>query len=95
MKKNQVNQDSSNPPQIFSLSHTHKTQKYKNSTIYLTRANQIPAESGTEVMKDSVAVGLSHLGMDVVAGVTQIGDLLGQQFYSLGRVAEDDALVDL
>lgn len=46
-------------------------------------------------MKDSVAVGLSHLSMDVVAGVTQVSDFLGQQFHSLGRVAEDDALVDL
>lgn len=46
-------------------------------------------------MEDTVAVGLSHLSVDVVAGVTQVGDLLGQQFNSLGGVAEDDALVDL
>ena len=35
---------------------------------------------------------LGHFGMYVVAGVAQLGDLLGQQLHPLGRVAEDDAL---
>jgi hypothetical protein len=35
---------------------------------------------------------LSHLGVNVVAGVAELCDLLGQEFHSLGRVAEDDAL---
>ncbi len=30
--------------------------------------------------------------MNVVAGVAELCDLLGQEFHSLGRVAEDDAL---
>lgn len=40
-------------------------------------------------------MGLLHAGMNVVARIAQLGDLLGQQFDALGRVAEDDALVDL
>ena len=46
-------------------------------------------------MEHPVPVRLGHLGVDVVAGVPKFGDLLGQQFYSLRRVAEDDALIDL
>jgi hypothetical protein len=30
--------------------------------------------------------------VNVVAGVAELCDLLGQEFHSLGRVAEDDAL---
>lgn len=74
-------------------------QSFSNTILFwrqpLTRAHQIPAESSTEVVEDAVAMGLSHLSVDVVAGVTQVSDLLGQQFDSLGGVAEDDALVDL
>ena len=55
-------------------------------------AHEVPAEAGPEVVEDSVAVSLSHLGVDVVAGVPKLGDLLRQQLHSLCRVAEDDAL---
>ena len=54
--------------------------------------DQVPAEAGSEVVEDSIAVSLSHLGVDVVAGVPKLGDLLRQQLHSLCRVAEDDAL---
>lgn len=33
--------------------------------------------------------------MDVKTGVAKLCDLLGQQFHSLSRVAEDDRLIDL
>ena len=46
-------------------------------------------------MEHSVPVLLSHLGVNVETGVAQLSDLLRQQFHSLDRVAEDDALVDL
>ena len=46
-------------------------------------------------MEDPVPVLLSHLGVDVEAGVPKLSDLLSQQLHSLDRVAEDDALVDL
>ena len=55
-------------------------------------ADQVPAEAGSEVVEDSVAVSLGHLGVDVVAGVAQLGDLLGQELHSLCRVAEYYAL---
>lgn len=46
-------------------------------------------------MEHTVPVLLHHLGVDVEAGVPQLGDLFGQELYSLGGVAEDDRLVDL
>ena len=46
-------------------------------------------------MEHPVPVRLGHLGVDVVAGVPKLGDLLRQQLHSLCRVAEDDALIDL
>ena len=46
-------------------------------------------------MEYAVAVALHHLGMDVEARVSQLGDLLGQQLHTVYRVAEDDGLVDL
>lgn len=38
---------------------------------------------------------LSHLGVNVEAGVSQLGDLLGEELHSLRGVAEDYGLVDL
>lgn len=46
-------------------------------------------------MENPVSVLLIHLGMNVEAGVAELGDLLGKQFHSLSRVTEDDRLVDL
>ena len=46
-------------------------------------------------MKDLVPVSLDHLGVDVEARVAELSDLLGEQFHTLDRVAENDALVDL
>ena len=41
-------------------------------------ADQVPAEASSEVVEDSVTVSLGHLGVDVVAGVAQLSDLLGE-----------------
>ena len=60
-----------------------------------TCADQVPAQSVSEVVEHSVPVLLHHLGVDVEAGVAQLGDLLGQELHPLGGVAEDDRLVDL
>lgn len=46
-------------------------------------------------MEHPVSVLLVHLGVNVEAGVAEFSDLLGKQFHSLGRVTEDDRLVDL
>ena len=55
-------------------------------------ADQVPAEAGSEVVEDSIAVSLGHLGVDVVAGVAQLRYLLSQQFHPLCRIAEYDTL---
>ena len=46
-------------------------------------------------MEDSVTVGLEHFGVRVEARVAELGDLFGKEFDTVGRVAEDDRLVDL
>ena len=46
-------------------------------------------------MKHSIAVCLLHLSVNVVAGIAEFGNLFGQQLYSVDRIAEDNALVDL
>lgn len=38
-----------------------------------TRADKVPAPAISEIMENSVAVGLEHLGMDVEAGVSYPG----------------------
>ena len=59
------------------------------------RRDQVPGRAVAELVKDAVAVGLLHLGVDVVARVAELGDLLGQKFDAIDRIAENDALVDL
>lgn len=46
-------------------------------------------------MEDSVSVSLEHLGVRVEARVSELGDLLCEEFDSVRGVAEDDGLVDL
>jgi len=58
-------------------------------------AHEITTQASSEIMENPVPVSLGHLGVDVVAGVTKFGDLLGQQLNPLCRVAKNDALVDL
>lgn len=66
-----------------------------NSSGEEVGAHEVAAQPRAEVVEDSITVALRHLGMDVVATVTQLRDLLCQQFHSLSRVAEYDGLVDL
>jgi hypothetical protein len=46
-------------------------------------------------MEHAVSVLLVHLGVNVVAGVAQLCDFLGQQLHTLCGIAEYDRLVDL
>lgn len=46
-------------------------------------------------MEDTISVVLEHLGVREEARVAQFGNLLGEKFNSIRRVAEDDRLVDL
>lgn len=60
-----------------------------------TGADEVAANAIAEVVEDAVAVVLEHLGVRVEARVAEFGDLLGEEFDAVGRVAEDDGLVDL
>ena len=55
-------------------------------------AHEITTQASSEIMENPVPVSLGHLGVDVVAGVTKFGDLLGQQLNPLCRIAKNDAL---
>lgn len=46
-------------------------------------------------MEHTVPVFLHHLCMNVEARIAQLGDFLGQKLNPLGRVTEDDRLIDL
>jgi len=58
-------------------------------------AKEVSALSLAEVVEDTVAVLLQHAGVDVVARVPQLCDLLGKELHPVHAVAEDDRLVDL
>lgn len=58
-------------------------------------AHQAAGLSILEVVIDAVTVLLLHAGMNVEAGVAKLLNLVGKQLYSLGRIAEDDGLVDV
>lgn len=59
------------------------------------RADKIAAYTVPEIMKDAVTIVLQHLGVRVKAGVSEFGDFLRKQLYSICRVAENDRLIDL
>ena len=59
-----------------------------------TRSHQVSRGTVAELMKYSVTVRLLHLGVDVVARIAELSDLLRQQFDAVDRVAENDTLVD-
>lgn len=59
------------------------------------RADEIAAHSVTEVMENTVSMRLLHLCMRIEAGIAKFGDLFGQKLDTIGRVTEDDGLVDL
>lgn len=66
-----------------------------NTASEQVRADQVTTSTIAEVVEDSVAVLLTHLGVDVEARIAEFGDLLGEQLDSLCRVTEDDRLIDL
>lgn len=46
-------------------------------------------------MKHPVSVGLKHFCVGVETRVSEISDLSGEKFDSIGGIAKDDGLVDL
>src|SRR5947208_15109579 len=59
------------------------------------RANKIARNAVSEIMEYLVAILLEHFRMGIKTGVAEFGDFLRQKFYPIGRVTEDDGLVDL
>jgi len=59
------------------------------------QGDQMTRRAVAEFVKDAVAVGMLHLGVDVVTRITQFGDFLRQQLDAVHRVAEDDGLINL
>eukprot|EP00040_Diaphanoeca_grandis_P014691 m.74677 g.74677 ORF g.74677 m.74677 type:complete len:146 (+) comp24686_c1_seq2:314-751(+) len=58
-------------------------------------AHEVTAETASEVVKNAVAMGLLHLGVDVEARISKFCDSLRQQLDTLHAVAENDGLIDL
>lgn len=57
-------------------------------------ANEVPAVTLSEVMKNAIPVLLGHARVNKKAGVAQFCDLASQKFHALSGVAEDNRLVD-
>lgn len=66
-----------------------------NTTSEEVRADKIATNAIAEIMEDAVTVRLEHFGMRIEAGITKLGDLFCKQFDSIGRVAENDGLINL
>ena len=56
---------------------------------------EIAAHPIPEVVEHTVTVRLQHFGMRVEAGVAELGHLFGKQLDAVGRVAENNGLVNL
>ena len=65
------------------------------TTSQKVRANEVAADTISEVMEHAIAAVLQHLGVGIEARVSEFSDLLGQKLNSIGRIAEDDGLIDL
>lgn len=68
---------------------------YMYTSCKQIRRNKISAQASSEIMEHSVAMRLRHFCVDVITTVTEFRDFLCKQFYSLGRIAEDNALGDV
>jgi hypothetical protein len=66
-----------------------------DTTCEQVRAHKTASFSVLEVVENSVPVSLLHSGMNEEAGVAKLVNLLSEQFYSLGSVAEDDSLTNV
>ena len=60
-----------------------------------TCANKISACTIAEIMKNSVSMVLDHFSMNVKARITELRNFLGQQLYSIHRVAKNNGLIYL
>lgn len=58
-------------------------------------ADKVSTNAVAEIMEDAITGLLLHPSMTIETGVAQFGDFFGEQFDTVGRVAEYDGLVDL
>lgn len=66
-----------------------------NTTGQEIGANEVSADAVAEVVEDTVTSLLLHPRVTVKAGIAKFCNFLGEKFDSIGRVAENDRLVDL
>jgi len=66
-----------------------------DTTRQQIRADQVSANAISEVVEDAVTVRLQHLCVRIEARVSELGNLFSQELHTVGRVAENDGLVDL
>lgn len=66
-----------------------------NTTGEEIGADKVTANAVAEIVEDAVTSLLLHLGVTVEARVAEFCNLFGEQLDSVGRVAENDGLVDL
>lgn len=57
--------------------------------------DKIAADTIAEVVEDTVTMGLEHLCVRIEAGIAKLCYFLGQELDAVGRVAEDNRLIDL
>lgn len=66
-----------------------------NTTGEKIGADKVTANAIAEIVEDTVAIMLQHLGVRVKTRVSELGDLLCKKLDSICGIAEDDGLVDL
>lgn len=66
-----------------------------NATGEEVGAYKVATCAVSEIVEHAVASVLRHFGVTVEARVSELGDFLGEQLNAVGRVAEDDGLVNL
>ena len=59
------------------------------------RADETPAFALSEAVENVISLFLGHLGMNEVARVPKLNNLLSQQLHSHRRIAENDSLCDV
>lgn len=66
-----------------------------DTTRQQIRADQVSANAISKIVEDAVTVRLQHLCVRVEARVSELGNLFRQELHTVGRVTENDGLVDL
>ena len=66
-----------------------------NSASEKIGSNKMSCRSVAKFVKYAVAVCLLHLGVNIIAGITQLRNLFGKKLDAIDGVTEDDTLIDL